>query len=144
MQINQRVLESIFHNISDVPPFENGGILGSIDGIITVAIADNGHSNTCGCSYEPNVEMFNQIISEWQKEDIEFSGIYHTHFFGVETLSQGDIDYINLILSAMPEQITQLYFPVVLPEKQQMIPYLAEKTAGGIRIVKDSLNVIEE
>lgn len=50
-------------------------------------------------------------------------GIYHTHFWNVDvdTLSENDKEYIKKIMDNMPEEIGQLYFPLVLMPKREVI-----------------------
>ena len=141
MNIQKEVLELIYqqtHNLA----FESGGILGKTNGIITNVDFDKGVYQI-KCSYEPNVDRFNIIIDEWQKKKIEFCGIFHIHFFGVSTLSEGDISYIKTIMTAMPDVINQLYFPIVLPEKKKIIPYCASRENDSIKIELDELKIIE-
>ena len=81
----------------DAPP-EIGGIIGGENNVVKAHHMDMGISSVKACSYTPNVSLLNGIISEWSTEGIQFMGIYHTHFFEVRTLSEGDIRYIRNIL----------------------------------------------
>lgn len=42
------------------------------------------------CHYTPNVTMLNSCLVEWSESGIEFYGLFHTHFYGVSSLSKGD------------------------------------------------------
>lgn len=141
MKIEAAILQRIFRQILGIPS-ESGGIFGSKGDIISNVEFDKGISKL-KCAYEPNIDFLNEVIERWQEENIDFAGIFHTHFFGVETLSQGDIAYITAIMSAVPESINQLYFPIVLPEYHKMIPYIATKDTHGIQICKDELMIVD-
>lgn len=141
MKLLHNINDYIFENIPINPP-EIGGILGSVDGVVCRAEMDRGTSKSKLCSYEPDVERLNQVIEMWMQDNITFSGIFHTHFYGVRTLSDGDIEYINSILNAMPETINKLYFPIVLPERKQMIAYVAIKNGKQIEIVEEEVEIL--
>ncbi|MGN0487773.1 MAG: hypothetical protein ACI4HO_00765 [Ruminococcus sp.] len=131
------------NNVPKTPP-EAGGILGAKQGTIVQAYLDKGLSKNKYCCYEPNTFLLNSVIQNWQKQNIDFVGIFHTHYYGVSTLSKNDISYINLILNSMPEEVENLYFPVVLPEQQTIIPYIAIKTVNGIKIFEEKIKIAKE
>lgn len=141
MKITAGVCRRILNAMPMKPP-EIGGILGSSDGIISRYQLDDGRNSGCGCFYSPDVTRLNTTIKAWQREEIAFRGIFHTHFFGVCTLSEGDIRYINTIMECMPSSIEHLYFPlVVLPEKQ-IVPFIAVRNGRTIEITKDELVIV--
>ena len=92
-------------------PPETGGILGGQNEIITVEHFDRGMQTDRMCSYIPNIKELNDVIKQWQMKTISFIGIYHTHFWSVETLSEADKRYIDKILENMPLEFKRLYFP---------------------------------
>lgn len=140
MIINKEILDYILHKVSKIPP-EMGGILGSKNKIICQVELDKGIENNLLCNYVPDVDKLNRIIEKWQQADVLFEGIFHTHFYGVRTLSDGDKKYINVILNAMPENLDGLYFPIVLPETKQMIVYLAKRSEGKIEITEEMMEI---
>ena len=123
-------------------PPEVGGILGKDKNIITCFEYDNGIKTDKLCTYVPDVTCLNNVIEKWEEQNISFCGMFHTHFFGVRTLSQGDKRYINNILSAMPKAINRLYFPIVLPEAKEMVVYMAIRDGEKIKIVEDVIEII--
>lgn len=140
-----RICRSIFNEIINIPaeaPPEVGGIIGGYGGIVTDHHLDIGVNSDRACSYTPNVSLLNTIISEWATEGIQFMGIYHTHFFNVQTLSDGDIRYINRILLSMPTEIDLLYFPLVVFPSRTMVCFKAIKEAGGVEICNDNVVLI--
>lgn len=141
--IEKSTYEYILNNVPKTPP-EAGGILGAKQGTIVQAYLDKGLSKNKYCCYEPNTFLLNSVIQNWQKQNIDFVGIFHTHYYGVSTLSKNDISYINLILNSMPEEVENLYFPVVLPEQQTIIPYIAIKTVNGIKIFEEKIKIAKE
>jgi len=141
MKIRVKTYRNILDSMPVVPP-EIGGILGSMDGIVCECQIDTGCSSSYGCFYSPNVDALNGTIRDWQRKDIRFHGIFHTHFFHVQTLSGGDIAYIDAILQAMPTYISELYFPVVVLPEKQMVPYLAIRNGNTVEIKSDELIIV--
>ena len=141
MRIKKEIYHSIFTSVKDTPP-ESGGILGEKDGIIQFVVYDEGVKNGKLCSYAPDVEKLNFVIREWQEEGILFCGMFHTHFFGVETLSEGDVKYINMIMEQMPEEIKTLFFPIVVLPQRKFVVYVANREQKTIQIKKENI-VIE-
>lgn len=133
MKIKRKTYDLMLNSMPDNPP-EIGGIIGGKNEIISVYQIDNG-MNPRGCFYIPDVDMLNEVIENWEAENINFYGLFHTHFFDVKTLSEGDIKYIKIIMEAMPYFIKELYFPIVVMPGRQMISYKAVKE-DGVRIVK--------
>ena len=142
MKISRQVIKELLL-FCTTTQCETGGILGFSKSVIDHVIFDVG-LKIQKCSYAPDVDYLNSSIAKWSEKGISFAGVYHTHFFGIETLSHGDIEYIKEILSAMPEEITRLYFPIVLPEYQRIVVYIAEKTINSISIHKDEIMIIDE
>lgn len=137
MKIKQTILQNILKNMPEMPP-EIGGIFGGNNDIVTHYLLDK-NSSAVGCYYTPNTTLLNHCIQEWQTEGISFLGIFHTHFFSVDTLSEGDKQYIVKIMQAMPPQISKLYFPIIVIPEKIMIPYVAMKKDDSIIIQKDDL-----
>ena len=72
------------------------------------------------CSYVPDTDKMNSIIEKWFNEGIEFLGIFHTHYYGVKTLSDADKDYMRRIMNS---SIKILYFPVFVFPNNEMVLY---------------------
>lgn len=145
MKIQSDIVNSINESITGEPP-ETGGILGSLDGeTITHFVMDEiGQLPERMCSYSPNVDFFNNCIEIWAQENIAFKGIVHTHFAGVQTLSEADKKYIYEIMNAMPEEINILYFPVFVLPDRKLICYKAQKHDEKTSISIDELEVVQE
>ncbi len=141
MNILTDVYQYICNSAPSAPP-EIGGILGSMNGVVCKCQIDPGRPQSRGCFYSPNVDILNKTINSWQRDGILFYGIFHTHYFGVQTLSDGDIAYINAILHAMPSYIHELYFPVVVLPEKRMVPYLATHNGKTVDIKIDELIIV--
>jgi hypothetical protein len=137
MKICNTVLSEIFSSMPNVPP-EVGGILGGTQGIVNQFVLDRG-IDSGGCYYIPNVKFLNEIILSWQTNGDEFMGIFHSHFFGVCTLSSGDMNYILKIMQSMPIQINRLFFPILVMPDRIMIPYVAIRNGSKVQICRDKL-----
>jgi len=59
----------------------------------------------------------------------------------VETLSAGDIFYIEQIMKSMSESIKKLYFPLVVLPQREMVVYVAVKEKEEICIQKETIIV---
>lgn len=143
MKIEQVIYEQILQNQRIIPP-ETGGILGGCNNIICANQYDKGVQTERKCSYTPNVKMLNEVIRKWHQKNILLMGIYHTHFFDIETLSEGDKKYIKIILKSMPEMINQLYFPLIIMPKRTMLCYVAKIKSGKVVIKKDKLEIVKK
>ena len=142
MNILKSILNELDLRITDVPP-EIGGILGCRNGedVISEVVFDR-QSDGYSCGYRPNVEFFNQVIEEWTNRDIAFVGLFHTHFFGVKTLSAADEEYIRTIICAMPSDVERLYFPIFVLPDRTLIAYLAERKNGNVDIRNMPVEII--
>ena len=142
MKILQKTYDQIIFESRKIP-YETGGILGGANGVITISQFDDGLPSTRMCSYIPNTRKLNLTIKKWQQSNITFMGIYHTHFWNVETLSVNDEAYINKIMYCMPGVIEQLYFPLVVMPNPKLVSYTAKKVSGElVEIKRDKINII--
>lgn len=141
MQIYKDVFNEIMNIEIDAPP-EVGGIIGGNKNIVKKHFLESGLVSNKACSYTPNVSLLNAIIAEWETKGVYFMGIYHTHFNDVQTLSEGDVQYINRIMYSMPTTIERLYFPLVILPSRKMICYMALNKSDSIEICRDDLILI--
>ena len=142
MKITQKTIDIIRSSVVNLPA-ETGGILVSQNGVlISDVIMDTPNNDGYRCCYAPNVKYFNECISDWQKQNKSFFGIFHTHFYNVKTLSNEDIKYINAIMSAMPKEINRLFFPIYILPRNEMICYEATREGNNISIKNDILEII--
>ncbi len=125
MRMERKVYDRLLRAMPGAPP-EIGGIIGGKNERISVYQIDTGGTSR-GCSYRPDVDKLNAVIEKWEAEGITFYGLFHTHFFDVKTLSEGDIHYIKIIMEAKPDFIKKLYFPIVVMPSKQIVAYKAVK-----------------
>lgn len=142
MMINKDIYQLIADKCTGKPN-ETGGILGGSVNIITEFEFDEGTALSSAWHYYPDVEKLNSCIKDWQNKNIHFHGIVHSHFKETRRLSSGDIQYINEIMQVMPEHVTSLYFPIVLPQKE-IVFFRATRIEGKVNIVADDIKIIEE
>lgn len=74
-------------------------------------------------------------------QGIHFIGLLHSHFAGVKTLSHADINYIQTIMTQMPDEVSVLYFPLFVFPQRELIAYKAQK--GRREIVFEPVEVID-
>lgn len=141
MKIRQQLYNQIISTPRNMPP-ETGGMLGGHNGIVSAICFDEGMQSEKMCSYIPDTKKLNTVIKEWQQTNILFMGFYHTHFYDVGTLSDGDKSYIERILRNMPAEIEYLYFPLVIMPMRKMICYIAKLITGKLAIEKDDLIIV--
>lgn len=122
LNISDKMLSELFNELPDELP-ETGGIIGGVNNEITEYWIDNISKEKCICKYAPNVDAINQQIKIWSENNIEFFGIFHTHYFGVRTLSEGDTIYMRKIMDTMPSRVEVLYFPVMVFPNKEMVLY---------------------
>lgn len=140
MKIQRNILDVIFQNIGMLPP-EIGGVLGAENDIVKYVEIDNGLRGKL-CSYTPDVDYLNYIIEIWWNKGIDFKGIFHSHYFGVRTLSQGDKNYIQKIMYNMPSDIRYLYFPIAVMPDKELVVYKACKCRNGVIIETQKLEIL--
>ena len=142
MKVKKSVLDKINSNILDMPP-EIGGIIGSHDSNLVdeIVIDQLNQANVRPCSYYPNVDFLNQTIEGWQENNINFMGVFHTHFVGVKTLSCGDKKYIDAIMKSMPPYIEYLYFPIFVLPDRELVCYKAKKQNGIVDICYEDIYI---
>ena len=141
MIILRNTLDSLMKNLPLAPP-EMGGILGGKDNVVSIYqidYAENRIENNC--HYRPNIHLLNHTINEWNKNGLQFYGIFHTHFPGGYNLSYADCNYIIKIMLAMPPYINHLFFPIVLPNT--IVNYQAIRYRQHVSIVHDSIKFTE-
>lgn len=90
---SEAVIDSIRQGVSNIPP-ESGGILGGRNDVVTNICLDKGILGKHPCSYTPDTRFLNQKINQWAETGIQFMGMFHVHFGGTESLSEGDKEYI--------------------------------------------------
>lgn len=137
MKIQKAIYDKILNFCPVVPP-ETGGIIGQQNGIIGFAEFDSGTVQSESAVYIPDVERLNSVIEKWSCSGIEFVGVFHSHPIGQETLSKDDIEYIHSVFDSMPDSVTELYFPIVIP-KSHIIAYKAIRKNHRICIENDSV-----
>ena len=145
MRILKSVIDMIDSLVSAQPP-ETGGILGSHDNeFIDELIMDEPNPRTIkNCSYIPNISFLNKNIELWQSNNINFKGIFHTHYYGVKTLSCGDRKYIAEIMNSLPKSIKYLYFPIFVLPNRELICYKAVHENDTVFIEEEPLIIKEK
>ena len=141
MKLQQSMIQPLFSAFPKTE-YEFGGILGGTDGVITQFYLDKGLEPESYCEYRPDVDALNTCIAQWSEQEIEFYGMFHTHFGASKTLSLSDQSYIQTIMQAMPEEITQLYFPVILLPEKQIVSYIATRKQEQITIACDEISLV--
>lgn len=141
MKITEAVLQIICEKLRIVPP-EKGGIIGSKNGIVCAYCLDDGAVQNERYVYVPNIEMLNRVIVQWAEKGIRFAGIFHSHPYPQTELSIADEEYIEKIMEAMPESVSELHFPVVVPGLG-MTGHLAKRWDGKVIVVPEDIIVKE-
>lgn len=70
---------------------EQGGILGSSDGRHIDYYYFDSSADRCAGSYTMNTKVLNEVIHEWNDNDIQLIGVIHSHPQGVTRPSHGDM-----------------------------------------------------
>lgn len=141
MVIKSRVFEKI-NSLDESLGRETGAILGSSTDMIVDHIRMDSNDNSDRFTYFPNVPYLNGELEKWQDQGVQFVGILHTHYYGIETLSEMDIEYIHLIFDAMPKETICLFFPIYVFPDHKAVCYRAAKQQGVISIERDIFEII--
>lgn len=141
MKLSFNIYKTLLEIPPTVPP-EIGGILGGKNGEIFKIAFDKNTKNYNSAVYNPNIDYLNEIITHWENQGIDFVGLFHTHMQDNITLSNDDIVNIKNIMRSMPNTISNLYFPIVIPKKE-IFPYIAKKDNNRISIQLDELIILD-
>ena len=145
MKISKDIIDYIICNVPSIKR-ESGGLLGAdINQNIVRVILDKGiaKEKTSRYTYFPDIELFNKCIIDWSNYNICFAGIFHTHFANNTVLSDEDIHYIKKIIDFMPNELSDLYFPILLIPEKIFIPFVARLNENGmVEVKKDILEII--
>lgn len=136
---SRMLIDRLLAEFSAEDRYEAGGILGGKDGVITVYAVDKNQKSQHPCTYIPDVAMLNQIIGQWYQEGLVLMGVFHTHHFGIRTLSDGDKAYIQKIMSTAAQEIHNMYFPIVVMPAKEVVVYTATRTGDRIKIVEEAI-----
>ncbi len=139
MKIKREVFNYIIFSCEE-SPVESGGIIGGTENIITKAILDKGKEEYG--KYTPNTEFINAKINSWNKNNIAFYGMYHSHFPIQKSLSDSDIEYIESIMVSLFGVYNTLYFPIVIPHKE-IIMYRVTFDGEEIKHSIDELIIVD-
>lgn len=131
MKILSSVYQEIISNCSST--IESGGIIGLSSDIITHYQFDI-PTDLSQYYYQPNTDNLNSVIQEWQQNNIQFAGIFHSHPTGITSLSVNDKEYIKEIMHTVP--LTPLYFPIVAPASKIQL-YKASLEQDDIVIISN-------
>ena len=140
MKILRTIYSQIINFCPLVPPVV-GGIIGSRENVIDSVVFDVKHKEYDKAVYIPDTDNLNNTISQWNENGICFMGVFHSHPVDQETLSSDDIEYIKSIFCSMPESITELYFPVVIP-KSHICSYRLKNINHRIVIIDDKIDIV--
>lgn len=125
------------------PPPETGGVLGERNGIVLEFCLDDAEARTDRCAYVPNVDHLHRVIDLWTKKEIRFAGMFHSHPYPQTGLSVADKEYIRKIMEAMPDSVSELYFPVIVPGIG-MTGHLAKREDGDVIIIPEEIIIVKE
>lgn len=144
MKMVKSVYKKILENVPTHMP-ETGGMLGGQDGTVTKVVFDDGKDDDFRrCHYTPNVTMLNSCLVEWSESGIEFYGLFHTHFYGVSSLSKGDEIYIKKILEAMPKSKKELFFPIIVLPDKKIISYRCCLDGSNLVVAEDPVMCVAD
>lgn len=105
---------------------ESGGLLGSLNnGDIDVFFFDSGIDCNAG-EYNPDIKKLNEQLSEWDRSNIAFRGIIHSHMDKKE-LSPKDVFMARKLLNA--NSLSSVLMPVYVINSKSIIWYeVTDKT----------------
>lgn len=137
------ILAEIYKKLIQCPsvPPEKGGIIGIKNDIVCSCFYDNNSLENDRAIYIPNVDLLNAKIRQWEKMNIRFGGMFHSHPVNQPELSSDDIEYILCIVEAMPANLKDLFFPIVLPGVK-ILSYKANCFNGSFHIYEDKITII--
>lgn len=111
---------------------EQGGILGSSDGIHIDHYYFDRNARVTGSTYTFDADTLNQVISKWNDRDIRFVGVIHSHPRGYTSPSAGDMEISRTIVQSM-DMDGRIFTPIVQVDPKldgtiTIYPYTFEQT----------------
>ena len=140
VKIQKETCEEILSRYSPAPP-EEGGILGMRGGVICRYVHDVSRPVTDRAVYVPDTAFLNRCIAGWFDEGIDFCGIAHSHPAGQDTLSSGDLAYIEKLYRANG-QLGTLYFPLILGGRDMPV-FAACMQNGQLMTGKAAVEIVD-
>lgn len=140
-----KILTSVYEKMLFCPPVppETGGIIGEQNGVICNFCCDRGNRCVDSAIYAPDIPFLNSKIQLWQRQNVNFAGMFHSHPAEQEKLSSDDIQYIHTIFNSMPEMIKKLYFPIIIPG-MKVLSFRAYRHKSRIVICDDVIDIVKE
>ena len=77
-------------------------------------------------------------------EDAIIRQMFHTHFYGVSSLSKGDEIYIKKILEAMPQSKKELFFPIIVLPDKKIISYRCCLDGSNLVVAEDPVMCVAD
>lgn len=137
-----RITKCVYQKIMDTIgkyPHETGGVLGIKDGTVCKYFFDKksiGKDDT----YSPDVDSINNIISEWEREGIEYAGMIHSHPDDMKKLSYADVYYANKLMDC--NNMSDILFPLVVMDAEvQLYMYKIDRVDGVKECIVTILDV---
>lgn len=133
--MTSEVYNEICNTIGAIKP-EQGGILGSSDGIIIDNYYYDFNAERTSFSYSMNVSVLNEVIHQWNDNDIRLMGVIHSHPEGFHIPSMGDVETANNIVRKI-DVGGEFFIPIVQVSKflngeLKIYPYTYDMTYGVI------------
>ena len=101
--MTREVSDAICATICTKPP-EQGGFLGSFDGIHIDRYYYDFSADATHTTYSPDTEAANAVFRRWTQEGVELIGNIHSHPSGYTSPSPGDIRYAQRIMDALDKE----------------------------------------
>ena len=140
LKICRKTYDDFISTVSQLP-IESGGIIGAVDDVVCAYYIDKINYNED--TYKPDADLLNDKIQQWQKLDVEFYGIFHTHPDCVKELSVPDKQSIEILMNQLTDRSKSLYFPLVFQDKT-MVAFEAEFVDDNIVIKKTKIVIINK
>lgn len=147
-RITNAVLEQILTTVGSNDP-ETGGILGGscADHVVRRFHFDRAAQRT-SVTYSPDTKTLNELLqSDWEPSGVNLLGFIHSHPFGVEAPSPGDLIYARRILEVF-QSLPYLLLPIVIPatptRKARLFAYAVARDAlapEGVRVLRQQVVV---
>ena len=120
--MNNRIIlirKDIFNNIIDSFDLidEDGGILGCQDDVITTFFFNKGDNKD---SYHIDIQLFSDVLDEWEKDNISFAGFIHSHVDGKGEPSIYDLIYLRKFMK-MNDELEEILFPIVYKKNDMKV-----------------------
>ena len=127
VKISRSVCKDILFTIGSQQPESGGILLGPVGSNEVTDFFFDSRGSCTRSSYSPDhVTLMRKMKEEWLPAGIDMKGFVHSHPNRLDSLTAGDMIYINRLLD-INDDMTMFIAPIVIPQEFRMRPIVIRR-----------------